>query len=209
MRILIVDDHAVIRRGLIQILLGEFPSATIGECKDAEDAIVKTMKGEWDIIICDLAMPGQSGLEVVQHVKRNFSKTPVLILSIHPERLYAVRALKAGAAGYMSKDAAPEELVNAVHRLLLGRKYISAALADQMADALNDGNIDKEPHESLSQREFDIFQLIALGKPVSKIAEQLNISINTVSTHRAKILQKMNMAMNADLTRYALEKKLI
>ena len=208
LRILIADDHAIIRKGLRQILLEEYPSAFIEEVTDAEAAINKTITGEWNVIICDLAMPGRSGLDVLQHVKQNSLAIPVLILSIHPEEQYAIRALRAGAAGYLSKDAATEELVKAVQRILQGRKYISASLAEIMASELEQDTT-KSPHESLSDREFHVFKLIANGKAVSEIAEKLSLSITTVSTYRARILEKMEMRTNADMTRYALEHKLI
>src|SRR5215210_6064562 len=149
MRILIADDHAVIRRGLKQILLDEYPAAEIEEVGDAEAAIKKSIMGNWDVIISDLSMPGRSGLDLVQHIKQNFPRLPVLILSIHPEEQYAIRALKAGAAGYLNKEAAPEELVMAVQRVLQGRKYISASIAEKMADEL-DNNFSKPLHELLS-----------------------------------------------------------
>jgi two-component system, NarL family, invasion response regulator UvrY len=208
LRILIADDHAIIRKGLKQILLEEYPSALIEEANDAEGAIKKTIDSEWDIIICDLSMPGRSGLDVVQQVKQNFPKLPVLILSIHPEEQYAIRVLKAGAAGYLSKDAATEELVKAVQRVLQGRKYISPSIAEKLAAEL-DHDISKSPHEVLSDREFDVFKMIAFGKSVSEIAEQLSLSVTTVSTYRARIMVKMNMKTNAELTRYGLESKLI
>jgi len=209
MRILIADDHAVIRKGLKQILLEEFPSAMIEEATDAEEVIKKSLSTEWDVIICDLSMPGRSGLDVVQHVKQNFPGLPVLILSIHPEEQYAIRALKAGAAGYLSKDTAPEELVKAVRRVLQGRKYISASIAEKLADDLDQDSGGKAPHELLSHREFDVFQLLASGKPVSEISEKLSLSVTTVSTYRARIMTKMKMKSNADLTRYALDNKII
>ena len=160
------------------------------------------------MIICDLSMPGRSGLDVVQHVRQNFPKIPVLILSIHPEEQYAIRAIKTGAAGYLSKDAAPEELVKAVRRVLLGRKYVSSSISEQLADDLyEDGH--REPHESLSHREFDVFTLLAAGNAVSEISERLSLSVNTVSTYRTRIMAKMKMKSNADLTRYALDNKLI
>ena len=208
LRILIADDHAIIRKGLKQILLEEYPSATIEEVNDAEAAINKTITNEWDILICDLSMPGRSGLDVLQHVKQNLLKLPVLILSIHPEEQYAIRALRAGAAGYLSKDAATEELVKAVQRILQGRKYISSSLAEIMASEL-DQDTSKPPHELLSDREFHVFKLIADGKSVSEIAEQLSLSITTVSTYRSRILDKMEIKTNADMTRYALENKII
>ncbi len=208
MRILIADDHALIRKGLRHILLEEFPSAFIDESPDAEDIIKKTLSGDWDVIICDLSMPGRSGLDVVQYVKQNFPKIPVLILSIHPEEQYAIRAIKTGAAGYLSKDAAPEELVKAVRRVLLGRKYVSSSIAEKLTDELYEDGA-KEPHESLSHREFDVFRLLSAGSTVSEISEKLSLSANTVSTYRTRIMGKMKMRSNADLTRYALENKLI
>jgi two-component system, NarL family, invasion response regulator UvrY len=209
MRILIADDHALIRKGLKHILLEEFPSAFIAEATDAEEVIKKTLSGDWDVIICDLSMPGRSGLDVVQHVKQNFPKIPVLILSIHPEEQYAIRAIKTGAAGYLSKDAAPEELVKAVRRVLLGRKYVSSNIADKLADELDHDSGSREPHEVLSQREFDVFLLLSAGNSVSEISEKLSLSVTTVSTYRARIMIKMRMKSNADLTRYALDNKLI
>jgi len=209
MRILIADDHAVIRRGLKQILLDEYPSADIEEAGDAEAAIKKSITGNWDVIISDLSMPGRSGLDLVQHIKQNFPKLPVLILSIHPEEQYAIRALKAGAAGYLNKEAAPEELVLAVQRVLQGRKYISASIAEKMADELDREKTNKASHELLSDRELDVFKLIAGGTSVTDISEKLSLSITTVSTYRARIMNKMNMKSNADLTRYALENNLI
>ena len=208
LRILIADDHAIIRKGLKQILLEEYPTAIIEEVGDAEAAINKTITNEWDILICDLSMPGRSGLDVLQHVKQNSLKLPVLILSIHPEEQYAIRALRAGAAGYLSKDAATEELVKAVQRIVQGRKYISSSLAEIMASEL-DQDASKPPHELLSDREFHVFKLIADGKSVSEIAEQLSLSITTVSTYRSRVLEKMDIKTNADMTRYALENKLI
>jgi DNA-binding NarL/FixJ family response regulator len=209
MRILIADDHAVIRRGLKQILLDEYPTAVIEEASDAEAAIKKSITSNWDVIISDLSMPGRSGLDLVQHIKQNFPKLPVLILSIHPEEQYAIRALKAGAAGYLNKEAAPEELVMAVQRVLQGRKYISASIAEKMADELDKEKTNKALHELLSDRELDVFKLIAGGTSVTDISEKLSLSITTVSTYRARILNKMNMKSNADLTRYALENNLI
>jgi len=209
MKILITDDHAVIRRGLKQILLEEFPSAEISEATDAESAISQSLSGNFDVIISDLSMPGRSGLDLVFHMRQQQSKTPVLILSMHPEEQYAIRALKAGAAGYLSKETAPEELVKAVNRVLQGRKYISASIADKLFDELDQPANEKPVHEQLSHREFDVFKLIAGGKSVSEISDQLTLSISTVSTYRARILTKMRMKSNAELTRYALEHKLI
>ena len=209
MRILIADDHSIIRKGLRHILLEEYPSALIDESRDAEELIKKTLTGDWDLVICDLSMPGRSGLDVAQHMRQHFTDTPVLILSMYPEEQYAIRALKAGASGYLSKDSIPEELVKAVRTVLMGRKYISSSIADKLASDIGRDSGSQPSHELLSHREFEIFQLLSLGLPVSAIAEKLSISITTVSTHRAKIMAKMNVKSNADLTRYALENKLI
>jgi len=209
LRILIADDHALVRKGLKQILLEEYPSAVVEEVNDGEGVIKKSISNEWDIIISDLSMPGRSGLDVVKQVKQNFPKLPVLILSIHPEEQYAIRVLKAGAAGYVSKDAANEELVVAVQRVLQGRKYISPSVAEKIAEYLGQGSSDKAPYEFLSNREFDVFMRLVSGKTVSEIADQLSLSATTVSTYRSRILEKMNMRTNAELTRYALENKLI
>jgi two-component system invasion response regulator UvrY len=208
-RILIGDDHAIVRKGLRQILLEEYPSAQIEESNDAEGMIKQIIKAEWDMIICDLSMPGRSGLDVVHYLKQNSIKTPILILSIHPEKQYAIRALKAGASGYLSKEAAAVELVKAVQRVMQGRKYISASIVEKMTEDLGQEDSDKAPHEFLSDREFDVFKLIASGKSVTEIAEKLSLSATTVSTYRSRVLVKMGMKTNAELTRYALENKLI
>jgi two-component system, NarL family, invasion response regulator UvrY len=208
LRILIADDHAIIRKGLKLILQEAYPSAQVEEANDAESVIKLTLASEWDIIICDLSMPGRSGLDVVQYVKQNFPKVPVLILSMHSEEQYAIRALRAGAAGYLRKDAATDELIKAVHRVLQGRKYISSYLAEKMASEL-DQDMTRPSHQTLSDREFHVFKLIAEGRSVSEIAEQLSLSITTVSTYRARILAKMDLKTNADLIRYALENNLI
>lgn len=207
-KILIADDHTVVRRGLKQILLEEFPFAFIDEVGDAEELIKKVMKNEWDVIISDLSMPGRSGLESLQQIKQYHPKLPVLILSVHPEEQYAIRVLKAGASGYLNKDLAPEELVKAVNCVLSGKKYITASIAEKLASTLDlDG--EKALHEFLSDREFEVLKFLAAGKSVSDIAEQLSLSVTTVSTYRARIMTKMNLKTNADLTLYAIEHKLL
>lgn len=208
-RILIGDDHAVIRKGLRQILLERYPSAIIEEANDAEGLISKAIGGKFDVIISDLSMPGRSGLDVLSYIKQNFPDLPVLILSSYPEDQYAIRTLKAGASGYLSKETAPEELVKAVERVLQGRKYISSSIAEKMAENLEQGGERKTGYESLSDREFDVFKLIAAGKPVSEIAEKLSLSVTTVSTYRARILVKMGMKTNAEITMYCLQNNLI
>ena len=208
LRILVADDHSIVRAGLKQILQEEFTGAFIEEVSDAETLLKKVFSATWDVVISDLSMPGKSGLEALAQIRQQAPKLPVLILSIHPEEQYALRVLKAGAAGYLNKSLAADELVNAVKRVLLGRKYITAAVAEKMADKLDDES-DRPAHEMLSDREFDVFKLLASGKPVSEIAETLSLGVTTVSTYRSRILEKMNMKTNADLTRYALENKLV
>lgn len=207
-RFLIADDHTIVRRGLRQILMEGFPAAEITEVGDAEEMIKKVMQETWDVVISDLSMPGRSGLEALQQIRQIQPRLPVLILSIHPEEQYALRVLKAGAAGYLSKDLAPDELVNAVQRVMLGKKYITASVAEKLASVL-DGDNNKLLHEHLSDREFSVLKLLASGKSVSDIAESMFLSVTTVSTYRARIMAKMNMKTNADLTLYAIEHKLL
>ena len=207
MRILIADDHTVVRKGLKQILLEAFKTAHIQEVSDAEELVKEALKAQWDVVITDLSMPGRSGLDALHQIKQHDPKLPVLILSIHPEEQYAIRALKAGAAGYLSKDMASEELVNAVHRVLLGKKYISPSVAEKLASAL-DLDEEKQLHEYLSDREFDVLKLIATGKSITEIAGLLSLSPTTISTYRTRILTKLNMKNNADLILYSLEHKL-
>lgn len=208
LRILIADDHTVVRKGLKQILLDEFPSAVIEEVADAEELIKKVLSAKWDIVISDVSMPGRSGLDALQQIKLSFPDLPVLILSIHPEEQYALRALKSGASGYLSKDTAAVELVNAVKKVLLGKRYISQAIAERLANSFSAGTT-LNTHESLSDREFDVMKLLANGKSVSEIAELLSLSVTTVSTYRARVMIKMNLKSNSDLTKYAIENKLI
>ena len=206
-RILVADDHTVVRRGLRQILLEGFPGALIEEVGDAEDLIKNVMKSTWDVIISDLSMPGRSGLDALQQIKKINPNLPVLILSIHPEDHYALRVLKAGASGYLSKDMASNELVNAVKKVMVGKKYISASVAEKLASTL-DQDDNKAPHEFLSDREFNVLKMLATGSSVSEIAETLFLSVTTVSTYRSRIMAKMNFKNNAELTLYSMEHKL-
>ena len=208
MQILIADDHAVVRRGLSQILLEEFSTAVIVEVDNSEDLIKKAMDGRWDVIISDLSMPGRSGLDALYQLKELLPDTPVLIMSIHPEDHYAIRALKAGASGYLTKATAPKELVKAVRLVLEGRKYISASTAEKLASVVIRER-EKLPHEYLSNREFDVFKLLAAGRLVSEIASQLSLSTTTISTYRTRIMSKMNIKTNAELTMYAMNHHLL
>ncbi len=208
MRIIISDDHAVVRKGLRQILQEEFPSAEIVETADSDDLLNLVIREHWDVVISDISMPGRGGLEVLQQIRQQFPKLPVLILSIHPEDQYAIRVLRAGASGYLSKESAQGEVVKAVHKVLMGKKYITAALAEKLAESL-DHDAEKLPHEFLSDREFEVFKLLAAGKSVSEIGEKLSLSSTTISTYRSRVLTKMNMKNNADLTLYAVENNLL
>ncbi len=207
-RILIADDHSVVRQGLERILIKEFPSAFIEQVPDGERMIKRVMESEWDLVISDLSMPGRSGLEALRQIKEHLPRLPILILSVHPEEHYAIRVLKAGASGYLSKNMAPEELINAVHRVLLGRKYITPSVAEKLAEQINT-DVEQLPHAQLSDREFEVLKLVASGKSLTEIADELSISATTVSTYRARIMTKMNMKTNADLTRYAIANNLL
>lgn len=207
-RILVADDHTVVRRGLRQILLEGFPGALVEEVGDAEDLIKNVVKSSWDVVISDLSMPGRSGLDALQQIKQLHPNLPVLILSIHPEEQYALRVLKSGASGYLSKDMAPDELVNAVQKVMLGKKYISESVAEKLAATL-DQDHNKPLHEYLSDREFNVLKMLAAGRSVSEIAESLFLSVTTVSTYRSRIMAKMNLKNNAELTLYSMEHKLL
>ena len=207
-RILIADDHAIVRKGINQILSEGFPDAEIDEVANAEAMISKIMESEWDVIISDLSMPGRSGLEAIPQIKQINPKLPVLIMSIHSEDHYAIRVLKAGGSGYLSKDLAPDELVTAVKRVLTGKKYITANVAEKLASMV-DKDEDKPLHQMLSDREFTVLQLLGSGKSLSEIAESMILSINTVSTYRSRILVKMNLKNNTDITLYCIENKLM
>lgn len=207
-KILIADDHAIVRRGLKELLTDAFPFTLIEEVEDGESLLKKVLKEQWDIVISDISMPGRSGLEILQEIKKYQPKLPVLIMSMHSEDQYAIRVFKAGAAGYLNKNFAPAELVNAINRIMLGKKYITPSIADKLANTL-DQDSEKQSHETLSHREFEVFKMIAAGTSVSDIAEKLSLSGTTVSTYRARILNKMNLKSNADLTFYAIENKLL
>jgi two-component system invasion response regulator UvrY len=208
MRILIADDHAIVRKGLRQLILEEYPTSEIGEVSDVESLIALLMKEPWDLVISDISMPGRSGLEALQQIKEIDPRIPVLIMSMHPEDQYALRVFRAGASGYLSKDAVHEELIKAIQMIRNGRKFITPSIAEKLAGALDSAS-NREPHEYLSNREFDVLKMLAGGKSISEIADQLSLSATTVSTYRSRILEKTGMRTNADLTRYALEKRLI
>jgi two-component system, NarL family, invasion response regulator UvrY len=207
MKVLIADDHAVVRRGLKQILADEDKTLSVGEATNAQDVLRLVSEQDWDIIVLDISMPGKSGLEVLKELKLLRPKIPVLILTTHAEEQYAIRVLKAGAAGYMTKESAPEHLIEAVRKVTRGGRYISPTLAEILAVRVV-GDPEKPPHENLSDREYQVLCLIASGKTVSQIADELFLSVKTISTYRARILEKMSMKSNAELTHYAISNKL-
>jgi len=207
-KILIADDHAIVRNGIKQFILREIPDAKISEVDNGNELVLQARKGEYDIVISDVSMPGRSGLEALKQLKEEFPKLPVLILSMHSEEQYALRVLKAGASGYISKDCSPDEMVKAIRQILSGRKYITPGMAEMLAQNIgmdSSGAL----HEKLSDREFDVLKKIGAGKTVSEIAQILSLSVNTVSTYRVRILEKMNLHTNAELIHYVIENKLI
>jgi DNA-binding NarL/FixJ family response regulator len=208
MKILLCDDHAVVRHGLRQILADDFKKSTFGEARNAQEALDLVWKEHWDVIILDITMPGRSGLEVLREIKKSKPRTPVLVLSMHPENQFAVRVLKRGANGYMTKESAPAELVGAIRKVLAGGRYVSASLAEKLATYLSTDN-QKPPQELLSDREFQVLRLIASGKIVSEIAKELSLSVKTISTYRTRILEKMGLRNNAELMHYAMQHQLV
>jgi two-component system invasion response regulator UvrY len=207
-RILVVDDHAVVRQGVKQILSEQFHGGRLGDAQNAEEMIVQVGKHSWDIVILDVGMPGKSGLDALKELKQARPKLPVLVLSGYPEDQLALRMLKAGAAGYLSKDSAPNELVQALRKILGGGKFVSAAVAELLALNLeSDG--EKPLHEQLSDREYQVMCLIAVGKSLKDIADDLCVGVSTINTYRARILEKMQLKNNTELTHYAIENRLV
>jgi len=207
-RILIADDHAILRRGLKEILVRELQDVVCGEAEDAQQVLAQMRNCEWDLVMLDITMPGRSGLDVLKDLKSMCPKLPVLVLSMHPEEQYGKRVLKAGAWGYMSKKSAPEELIKAIRKLLAGGQYVSPALAEKLAwDLKRDAT--RLAHEILSDREFEILRMIASGKTVTQIAGDLHLGVSTVSTHRARILEKMHMTTTAELMYFAISNHLV
>ena len=208
MKIVIVDDHELVREGLKKVLLKESGIQLVGEASNVLELFKLLEETEVDLVVLDITMPGRSGLDIISELKNLNDNIRILILSMHPEERFALRALKAGASGYLSKEAAARELVSAIRKIMSGGRYISAALADHLVN-----NLDKEPgklpHETLSNREFEIFRLIAKGKSVGQIAEELILSVNTVTSYRSRMMEKMNFSSNAEIVRYAIEHSLI
>mgnify|MGYP001822487062 FL=1 len=207
-RALIADDHAVVRQGLIQIL-GNIPEITVaGEAINGQEVLDKVRAEAYDVVILDISMPDRSGLDILKQLKSERPKLPVLVLSMHSEDQYAVRALKAGASGYLTKDSAPDELVKAIRKVVSGGRYVGSCLAERLAFEIG-ADSSKLPHETLSDREFQVLRLIASGKSVTEIAAELSLSSKTVSTYRVRLLKKMNLKTNAELMHYAMQNHLV
>jgi two-component system invasion response regulator UvrY len=205
-RVLLVDDHDVVRKGIRAILEDRFAAIDIREASSGDEAL-GALSAPFDAVILDLSMPGRSGIDLLAEVKHRHPKLPVLIMSLHGEEQFAVRALRAGAAGYLTKSAASEQLVTAFERIVRGGRYISEAVAERLAMAVG-GNAGA-PHDQLSDREFEVMRGIASGESVSEIADRIHLSVKTVSTYRTRLLEKMGMATNAELTRYAIQNGLV
>jgi two-component system invasion response regulator UvrY len=207
-RVLIVDDHAIVRRGLRELLSDEFQGPAFGEAPDARQALEQLRKKEWDIALLDIALPGKSGLDLLKELKAEWPKLPVLVLSAHPEDQFAVRALKAGAGGYMTKECAPEELAKAVRKILAGGRYVSPTLAEALAMGVTK-DLTRTPHETLSDREYEVMSRIASGKTVTEIGEELSLSPKTVSTYRSRVLLKLSVKNSAAIVQYAIRNGLV
>ena len=208
--ILLADDHPYLRRGLVQILIDEFPGAVVGEVSNVPELLELAQKQHWDVVVLDLTMPGRGGLEGLHELKRLCPSLPVLVLSMHPEDQFAVRVLRAGGAGYLTKESAPQELVHAIRTIWKGGKYISSNTAELLAAHLQQhGDSDQPLHDSLSDRENHVFRLIAAGRTITDISDQLSLSVKTISTYRSRILTKLNLKSNADLARYAVQHHIV
>ncbi|UCH82452.1 MAG: response regulator transcription factor [Nitrospiraceae bacterium] len=206
--ILIVDDHTIVREGLKQII-SDVPGMDIAdEATNGNEALAKMRENRFDVILLDISMPGKSGLETLKEIKAENQKIPVLILTMHPEEQYAVRVLKAGASGYLTKESAPDELITAIRKVTNGGKYVSASLAEKLAFHL-EADTEKLLHETLSDREYQVLCKISSGNTISEIAEEMSLSVKTISTYRARILEKMGMKSNAELTYYAIKNQLV
>jgi two-component system invasion response regulator UvrY len=207
-KVLIADDHTLVRKGLRQLLLDTDDIERVDEARDGKETINKIDKKDYDLVLLDISLPGRSGIDVLKQLKLLKPKLPVLILSMHPEEQYAVRALRAGASGYLTKESAPDELIDAIRKVAKGGKYITSSLAERLAGEIGPSTV-KPIHETLSDREYQVMCMIASGKTVKDIAEELNLSVKTISTHRARILRKMHMDNNAQLTHYAIKHNLV
>jgi len=207
-RVLIADDHAIVRQGFKQIFSETEDLVVAGEAEDGVEALQIARQNEWDVFLLDISMPNRNGIDTLKQLKREFPKLPVLILSMHPEEHYALRALKAGASGYLTKQSAPDQLVTAIRQVAQGKKYVSPGVAQQLAAAIAEDS-DKLPHERITDREYQVLVMIAQGKPLTQIAEDLNLGVATVSTYRARLLEKMGLKSTAELIHYGLRHGLV
>lgn len=207
-RVLIADDHEIVRRGLKDLLGDEYPRLKVGEARNAQEVLAAAANQSWDLILLDINMPGRSGLDVLQDLKRLHPDTPVLMLSAFPEEDYALRSLKLGASGYLTKQSASDELLAAVKKAREGGKYVTASLAEKLASSLS-SKAAGDPHEALSNRELQVLRMIAAGKSIKEIAAELSLSEKTVGTYRLRIAEKMDLSSNVELTRYALQHRLV
>jgi DNA-binding NarL/FixJ family response regulator len=205
---LIADDHAIVREGLKQILSESSDLVVVDEASTGQEVLEKINKNDLDLVVLDIAMPGRGGLDILKEIKTQKPRLPVLMLSMYPEEQYAVRVLKSGASGYLTKESAPGELVKAIRQISQGKKYISPTLAEKLAIDL-EISPDRLPHETLSDREYQVMCMIASGKTLKEIADELSLSIKTISTYRSRILEKMHMKTNAELTHYAIKNRLV
>jgi len=208
LRILVADDHEVVRKGLMKVLAETLQPVKVDEARNGQEAVKKVWKSEYDLVVLDIKMPGKNGLDALKEIKQHRPKLPVVILSMHPEEQFAIRAMRAGASGYLTKECAGDELVLAIRKALKGEKYISGSLAQILAGEM-DGDSEKPPHEILSDREYQVMLMIASGKPVGTIAKELCLSVKTISSYRANILLKTKMKNNAEITHYAFQHKLV
>ncbi len=209
-RILIIDDHAIVHRGLRQIVAEEPDMMVAGEARTGQEGLALAQTQSWDLVVLDVSMPGRGGLDVLKELKHMRPNLPVLVLSMYPEEQYATRALRLGASGYMTKESAPEELIGAIRSVVAGGRYVSASLAQALAGSVaTDRQSERPLHQRLSDREFHVLRLIASGKTVSEIADELSLSVKTISTYRARVLEKMGMKTNAELTHYAVSNRLV
>jgi two-component system invasion response regulator UvrY len=207
-RVLVADDHAVVRRGVVQILDEAPDLVAAGEASTGREVLQQVQENDYDVLVLDIGMPDGSGLEVLHQLRTLRPELHVLILSMYPERQYALRALKAGAAGYLTKESAPDELVAAVRRIAQGGRYITQSLAEELTAALV-GEVEQPPEQILSDREFQVVCMLAEGKTIAAIASELSLSVKTISTYRARVLEKLNLSNTAEIIRYAFEHKLV
>jgi DNA-binding NarL/FixJ family response regulator len=207
-RILLVDDHPVVRQGIRQILAGAFTPAVVGEAATAEEGMSELRNTDWDVLVLDLTLPGTSGLDMLKDLRRVRPTLPVLVLSMHPPDQFARRAMNAGASGYLTKDSPPTELIKAVGEVIAGRRYLNPAVIEELVMNLQPERTQR-PHEALSDREYQVLRMIASGLTVSQVAQRLSLSVKTVSTYRARVLEKMSMKTTAELMHYGIQHNLV